>query len=121
MFGFSGTVRFYYCPVPVNMRKSFDGLAGAAEELIHQDPESGHAFVFFGKTRKLVKILQWDGDGFVLYAKRLECGSFHVPKTQDGKIELSSRELAAILSGIKPARYYKRYKKIEKSTGNKTQ
>lgn len=91
MFGFSGTVRFYYCPVPVNMRKSFDGLAGAAEEWIHQDPESDHAFVFFGKTRKLVKILQWDGDGFVLYAKRLECGSFHVPKTQEGKIELSFR------------------------------
>ena len=118
MFGFSGSVKYYYCPVPVSMRKSFDGLAGAVEELIHQNPESGHAFLFFGKNRKMVKVLQWDGDGFVLYAKRLECGSFHLPKTQEGKIELSSRELVAILSGIKSAKYYKRYRKNEKITGN---
>ena len=115
MFGFSGTVKFYYCPTPVSMRKSFDGLAGAVEELIHQNPESGHAFLFFGKTRKMVKILQWDGDGFILYAKRLESGSFHLPKNGEGRVELSSRELAAILSGIKPEKYYKRYGKSEKT------
>ncbi len=97
------------------MRKSFDGLAGAVEELIHQNPESGHAFLFFGKTRKMVKILQWDGDGFLLYAKRLEVGSFHLPKTAEGRIELTSRELSAILSGIKVEKYYKRYRKTLKS------
>ena len=56
MFGISGAVKYYYCPEPVNMRKSFDGLAGAVESLIHQNPESGHAFLFFGKTLKMVKI-----------------------------------------------------------------
>lgn len=115
MFGFSGSVKYYYCPTPVSMRKSFDGLAGAVEELIHQNPESGHAFLFFGKTRKMVKILQWDGDGFLLYAKRLELGSFHLPKTAEERIELSSRELSAILSGIKVEKYYKRYRKTLKS------
>ena len=115
MFGISGAVKYYYCPEPVNMRKSFDGLAGAMESLIHQNPESGHAFLFFGKTLKMVKILQWDGDGFVLYAKRLERGSFQLPKREDGRIGLSSRELAAILAGIKPKKFYKRY---EKRTGN---
>ena len=43
MFGFGGSVKIYYCPTPVNMRKSFDGLAGAVEEYIKQDPESGKA------------------------------------------------------------------------------
>ena len=47
MFGFGGSVKIYYCPTPVNMRKSFDGLAGAVEEYIKQDPESGHVFAFF--------------------------------------------------------------------------
>lgn len=96
MFGFTGSVKFYYCPTPVSMRKSFDGLAGAVENLIHQNPESGHAFLFFGKTMKMVKILQWDGDGFCLYSKRLESGSFHIPKSAAGKIELSAGEVAAI-------------------------
>ena len=96
---------------PISMRKSFDGLAGAVEEYIQQEPESGHAFVFFGRSRKMVKILQWQGDGFTIWMKRLESGAFHLPKSAEGRIELSSRELAALLSGIKPHRYYKRYSK----------
>lgn len=50
MFGFGGSVKIYYCPTPVNMRKSFDGLAGAVEEYIKQDPESGHVFAFFSRV-----------------------------------------------------------------------
>ena len=55
-------------------------------------------------------IPQEDG-GFVIWMKRLEQGGFHIPQSADGRIELTSRELAAILSGIKPQRYYKRYSK----------
>ena len=47
MFGIGGSVKIYYCPTPINLRKSFDGLAGAVEEYIKQDPESGHVFAFF--------------------------------------------------------------------------
>lgn len=61
MLGFGGSVRIYYCPTPVNLRKSFDGLAGAVEEYIKQDPESGHVFAFFSRNKKLVKLLQWEG------------------------------------------------------------
>ena len=52
MLGFGGSVRIYYCPTPVNLRKSFDGLAGAVEEYIRQDPESGHVFAFFSRDKK---------------------------------------------------------------------
>ena len=71
MFGFGGSVKIYYCPTPVNMRKSFDGLAGAVEEYIKQDPESGHVFAFFSRNKKLVKLLQWEDGGFVIWMPRL--------------------------------------------------
>ena len=51
MFRNGGSVRIYYCPTPVNLRKSFDGLAGAMEEYIKQDPESGHVFAFFSRNK----------------------------------------------------------------------
>ena len=65
----------------------------------------------FSRNKKLVKLLQWEDGGFVIWMKRLEQGGFHIPQSADGRIELTSRELAAILSGIKPQRYYKRYSK----------
>ena len=111
MFGISGSVKIYYCPTPINLRKSFDGLAGAVEEYIKQDPESGHVFAFFSRNKKLVKLLQWEDGGFVIWMKQLEQGGFHIPQSADGRIELTSRELAAILSEIKPQRYYRRYSK----------
>ena len=61
MFGFSGAIKFYYCPTPISMRKSFDGLAGAVEEYIQQEPESGHVFAFFSRNKKLVKLLAMGG------------------------------------------------------------
>lgn len=76
MFGIGGSVRIYYCPTPINLRKSFDGLAGAVEEYIKQDPESGHVFAFFSRNKKLVKLLQWEDGGFVIWMKRLEQGGF---------------------------------------------
>jgi transposase len=109
MFGPSGNQRIYYCPHPVNLRKSFDGLAGAVQEYIGRDPASGHLFVFFSRNKKLVKVLSWETGGFTLWAKRLERGQFNLPASAEGKIELEARELYAILSGIKPQRYYKRY------------
>ena len=96
----------YYCSTPINLRKSFDGLAGAVEEYIKQEPESGHVFAFFRCNKKLVKLLQWEDGGFVIWMKRLDQGGFHIPQSADGRFELTSREFAAILSGIKPQHLY---------------
>ena len=111
MFGFSGAIKFYYCPTPLSMRKSFDGLAGAVEEYIRQDPESGHAFVFFGRSRKMVKILQWQGDGFTIWMKRLESGAFHLPKSAEGRIELSTPQHPPNHTPHPPHPQHKRYSK----------
>ena len=52
MFSLGGNQRIYYCAHPVNLRKSFDGLAGAVQEYIGRDPASGHLFVFFSRNKK---------------------------------------------------------------------
>jgi transposase len=111
MFGLGGNQRIYYCPHPVNLRKSFDGLAGAVHQYIGRDPASGHLFVFFSRNKKLVKMIFYQDGGMCLFAKRLERGQFNPPVSAEGKIELEPRELYAVLAGIKPKRYYKRYSK----------
>ncbi|MGE3376602.1 MAG: IS66 family insertion sequence element accessory protein TnpB [Vicinamibacteria bacterium] len=85
-----------------DMRKSFDALAGAVREVLQQDPLSGHLFVFCGRRRHMIKILFWDGSGFILVAKRLAKGTFAWPEPSDGSgaIELRADELTALLGGI---------------------
>ena len=67
MYGIGGSVRIYYCPTLINLRKSFDGIAGAVEEYIKQDPESGQVFAFFSRNQKLVNLLQWKDGSFVIW------------------------------------------------------
>lgn len=80
MFSLGGNQRIYYCAHPVNLRKSFDGLAGAVQEYIGRDPASGHLFVFFSRNKKLVKMLFYQDGGMCIFAKRLERGQFNLRK-----------------------------------------
>jgi transposase len=114
MFSLSGAVKIYYCSAPVDLRKSFNSLPGAVWQHINQDPTSGHLFVFFSKSKKLVKIIYWEDGGYCIWAKKLSQGRFNIPQSAEGKLTLDIRELYAILSGIKPKRYYKRYKLAKK-------
>ena len=76
MFAFPPTVRVFFCRQTVDLRKSFDGLAGCVQQLLHADPLSGHLFVFFNRRHTLVKVLMWDRSGYCLFCKRLERGRF---------------------------------------------
>ncbi|MBL6082827.1 IS66 family insertion sequence element accessory protein TnpB, partial [Belnapia sp. T18] len=67
-------VRVWLAAGPTDMRRGFDGLARQVQEALGQDPFSGQLFVFRGRRGDLVKALWWDGQGLVLYAKRLERG-----------------------------------------------
>ena len=110
MLMFPANARVFYCPAPVRLGLSYDGLAGAVCSLMKRDPlEEGSLFVFFNRRRTMVKILQWEGDGFSIWGKRLEMGQFNVPLSADGRLALEARELAAILAGVRPARYYRRH------------
>ena len=101
------------------MRKGFDSLEGMVREYLRQDPLSGHLFLFLNRRRDRIKILLWERDGWVIWYKRLEAGTFQQldPGAAAGRnlveagIELSTTELALLLTGVDltSARRRKRY------------
>jgi transposase len=95
-------VRIYLCTRPVDLRKSFDGLAQLVREFLGADPLSGHLFVFHSKRRDRLKLLHWDRDGYWVLYKRLELGTFRFPdstEAEDG-IEIRAADLTMILDGV---------------------
>jgi hypothetical protein len=76
MLNFPPTVRIWLGTQAVDLRKSFDSLAEQVRQHLHNDPLSGHLFVFRNKRGDRVKLLYWDEDGFVIVYKRLEEGTF---------------------------------------------
>jgi transposase len=94
--------RIYLCTSPADMRKGFDSLAALVEKFLGQDPLSGHLFLFIGRHKDRLKILYWDADGFALWYKRLEEGTFRLPRvsSDDASVELKASELAMMLEGI---------------------
>ncbi len=104
----SAAVRVFLCSQPTDMRKSFDGLVGMVREYLGQDPLSGHLFLFLNRRRDRVKILFWERDGLVIWYKRLEAGTFQQldpaacagRRFGDAGIELTTTELALLLTGV---------------------
>jgi len=96
----------YIATRPVDMRKSFDGLAALVKNSFSQNPLDGTMFVFINRPADRLKILYWDRDGYALWYKRLEAGRFRLPVslTIDGEsvILVSAAQLAMILEGIEP-------------------
>jgi transposase len=81
------------------MRKGFASLAALAESVLRLDPYSGHLIVYRGRRGDLIKVIWWDGQGGCLFSKRLERGRFVWPSPADGKISVSSAQLAMLLEG----------------------
>jgi transposase len=85
-----------------DMRKNINGLAAIVEVCFKLDPFSETLFVFCNKTRDRIKILEWDGDGFWLYFKRLEKSHFRWPAVgEEATITLNGEELNILLGGAK--------------------
>jgi transposase len=95
-------VRVYLCTSPTDMRKGFDTLAALVRESLGYDPLSGHLFLFAGRDKDRMKILYWDSDGYAIWYKRLEKGTFRLPtpKKVGASVELKASELAMLLAGI---------------------
>jgi transposase len=97
------------------MRRSFDGLYALVTNAMQMDAFGGHLFVFANRRRDRVKVLYWDRDGFAVWAKRLEEGTYAMPFSEvgDKRCEISAQELGALLSGIdlSQAKRRKRYRR----------
>jgi transposase len=104
MLNLPPSTKIFLCNQGVDMRKGFDGLSALVQTHFGQNALNGHLFVFFSKQRDRMKILFWQIDGFVLYYKRLEGGTFswsdHLQPGMDAEIEASDFEL--LLAGIHP-------------------
>jgi transposase len=88
---------------PIDLRWSFDRLAGIVTERIGRESRSGAMFVFFGKRREAIKVLFFDGSGLCLFYKRLDRGAFRVPEVQPGEsatVEIDEAALDDLLDGI---------------------
>ena len=93
-------VRIWLAAGVTDMRKGFDGLAMLVQQQLGKDPFGGQLFVFRGRRSHLIKILWWDGQGLVLYAKRLDRGRFVWPQAKDGVVALTPAQLAMLAEGI---------------------
>ena len=103
MIHLPASVRVYLCLTACDMRKSFDSLHALVREHLELDAFAGHLFVFASRRRDRIKILYWDRDGFALWSKRLEQGTYAVPFEDDAgarRREITAQELGALLSGI---------------------
>ena len=112
MFGLEDSRRYYVCQRYVRMNLGINGLSRMVSNELKQPVLSGDVFIFFGKRRQVVKLLCWDGDGFLLYQKRLEKGTFELPLFKPGQkaAEMPYRTLSAIMRGVslKSVRYRSR-------------
>lgn len=100
-------VRIFVCTEPVDMRRSFDGLALAARERLGQDPRQGGLFAFVNRRANRCKILWFDRNGYCLLYKRLHQALFCVPRATDGiAVRLDGAALVQLLEGVaRPPRH----------------
>jgi transposase len=89
----------------VDMRKSFDGLHAIVQAEFQRDIRLGDLFLFLNRRLDRIKLIHWDGDGLVIWMKRLECGSFQRPRGEPGvdHVEMDATDLAILLAGIELA------------------
>jgi transposase len=103
------------------MRKGFDSLSGIVSSQMQFNPLSDAVYVFINRRRTQIKLLHWEGDGFALYYKRLEQGTYELPQVQETECcaSVSISHLQHIFQGVSVSqnRQRKRYQHLAKSCG----
>ena len=107
MLTISGNARLFFCQSPTNMKKSFEGLSVIVEQLFPGELLSGAFFIFLNRGKDRMKVLLWDKDGFVIWYKRLEKGTF--AWKWGGETTLDRRAFLMLLEGFSSARLQARF------------
>jgi transposase len=102
MLSLPPTVRIFLAAQPTDLRKSFDTLASLVREGLQGDPLSGDIFVFRNKAADRIKLLVWEEDGYAIWYKRLEAGSYRFPSAPESlpRVEIRAADLVMLLAGI---------------------
>lgn len=121
MLHLSAACRYYLYTGTTDMRKGFDSLCGIITAQMNHNALSGAVFIFFNKKHNQIKILLFEGDGFALYHKRLERGTYELPEAdhKTSSTAVTNEQLQLILQGIslKSIRKRKRYQHPPQSSG----
>jgi transposase len=101
MLSLPSSVRVFVAVLPLDMRGSFDAIAGAVRRL-GLDPVDGHVYLFLNRRRRLLKALWFDGSGWCLLSKRLEAGTFQLPpfSGDERQVKIDGTAFASLLAGI---------------------
>jgi transposase len=110
----STSCRYFLYGSPTDMRFGINSLSGLVRNRLGADPMNGDVFIFIGKRSNQVRLLQWDGDGFALYIKKLERGTFERPRLTGTAI--TSTQLTLLLQGVRleSVRYRSRYTPLKR-------
>jgi transposase len=108
MLAISANARIFFFRDSIDMRKGIEGLSALVEIFCSDELMSGAYFVFVNRSKDKMKVLYWDNDGFAIWWKRLEKGSFRLFGTHKGFID--RKEFFMLLEGITPHRMQKRFK-----------
>ena len=101
MLSLTPNCRYFLYRHSTDIRKSFDGLSGLVHNELKQNPLSGDVFIFLNRRRTHIKLLAWEGDGFGLYYKRLEKGTYEWPVAEGSEAgKITAAQLQLILGGI---------------------
>lgn len=111
------SIRIFVHALPTDMRKSFDGLCAIVSQSFGKNVLEGDYFVFVNRAKNRCKILYWDRDGLVVWAKRLERGGFQMPSHNDAAslcVEVDSVTLAMMIGGVdlNTAKRRRRYRAV---------
>lgn len=102
MLSLNSGYRYYIYRGITDFRCGMDSLSGMVRKELSIDPTGGEIFIFFNRKRNMVKLLHFEGDGFAIYHKRLEAGTYELPvaTAQASSVEMNSEDLLLILRGI---------------------
>ena len=119
MIGLTSHHQYFLYQGICDMRKGFDGLSGLVSSEMHRSPTDGSVYLFINRRRDKMKMLVWESGGFMLYYKRLEKGTFELPKPNaTGQLSITWETLVLMITGISllQIRRKKRYKQVLNST-----
>lgn len=107
MITITGSSKIFLHLPATDLRKGFESLGHIVQRYFDVEVTSGAFFVFLNRRRDKMKVLYWDTDGFAIWYKRLERGTFS--KKHLSKVEMSRKEFFMLLEGIIPKRIHLRH------------